>query len=62
MVSKTFHPVKGVVIIGVAGGSKGGSARVTIPQEIMEHLGLKPGDALESSVDENGRIIFEVKK
>ena len=62
MPSKAFEPMKGIVKLGSAGGSAGGSLRATIPEEIVAHLGLEKGDYLSASVDEQGRIVFEVKK
>ena len=59
MQSLAFVPVKGITTIGRAGGDFGRSARVTIPKEIMDHLGLKKGDHLSASVDDQGRIVFE---
>jgi hypothetical protein len=57
--TKEFYPIKGVTVIGTAGGPAGGSARLTICKEIMDHLGMKPGDHLSSHVDAQGRIVFE---
>jgi antitoxin component of MazEF toxin-antitoxin module len=60
--SKAFVPIKGVTTIGRAGGTSGGSCRLTVPLEIINHLGLKYGDHLTSYVDDAGRIVFEVLK
>ena len=52
--------MKGVVVVGSARGKiQGGSARVTIPDEIVAHLDIKPKDYLKASVDDQGRIVFE---
>jgi AbrB family looped-hinge helix DNA binding protein len=32
--------------------------QVTIPAEIRERLGLKPGDAVEFAVNDNGEVTF----
>lgn len=62
MPSKAFEPKKGVTKIGSAGGTAGGSLRATVPEEIVAHLSLKKGDYLSASVDDRGRIVFEVKR
>lgn len=58
MPSKAFTPMKGIVKLGSAGDS----LRATIPEEIVTHLGLKKGIWLSASVDDRGRIVFEVKR
>ena len=56
--SKAFVPVKKVTTISMIGKS----LLTVIPKEITNKIGLKKGDNLSASVDEAGRIVFEVLK
>lgn len=62
MQSLAFVPIRGITTIGRSGGGKGRSARITVPKEIMDHLNLKTGDNLSAFVNEQGHIVFEVKR
>lgn len=62
MQSLAFVPIRGITTIGRSGGGKGRSARITVPKEIMAHLSLKTGDNLSAFVNEEGQIVFEVKR
>lgn len=33
--------------------------QISIPRQVMREAGVKPGDRLQASVDEHGRVIFE---
>jgi len=36
-----------------------GSLELTVPQEILHHLGVNKGDYLVWGIDKNGRVILE---
>jgi AbrB family looped-hinge helix DNA binding protein len=33
--------------------------QTTVPKEVREHLGLKPGDRLRFGIQEDGRVVIE---